>query len=157
MLMSIDMDCDASQLCIVLKNCYIVGTVPNSSWNIVQRDNWRVSSSDVILFIVCLFKRKAKINIFLVCCDVLLCVFTFWVSCCDVRYDFCIITMFGSSLPAAVCRRAHVLFTLLQFVCVLVVSNTHCVVFMCCFSSSCVSYVAGFSGLSFSDYPFGIL
>ena len=29
----------------------------------------------------------------------LLCVFTFCVPCCDVRYDFCIETMFSSSLP----------------------------------------------------------
>jgi len=32
-------------------------------------------------------------------CVVLLCVFTFWVPCCDVRYNFHIETMFGSSLP----------------------------------------------------------
>ena len=46
---------------------------------------------------------------------VLLCVFTFWVPCCDVRYNFCIKTMFGSFLPPVVCRRAHVLFTLFVF------------------------------------------
>jgi hypothetical protein len=46
------------------------------------------------------------------------CVFTFLVPCYDVRYDFRIKTMFGSSLPQVVCRRAHVLFTLLfVFVC----------------------------------------
>jgi hypothetical protein len=49
--------------------------------------------------------------IFLVLCSVLLCVFTFWVPCCDVRYDFHIQTMFYSSLPPVVCRRAHVLYT----------------------------------------------
>ena len=43
-------------------------------------------------------------------------VFTFRVLSCDVRYDFRIKTMFGSSLPPVVCRLAHVLFTL--FVCV---------------------------------------
>ena len=37
------------------------------------------------------------------------------VPCCDVRYDFYIKTMFGSSLPPIVCRRAHVLFTLFVF------------------------------------------
>ena len=37
-------------------------------------------------------------------------------SCGDVRYDFCIETVFGSSLPPIVCRGAHVLFT---FVCAL--------------------------------------
>jgi hypothetical protein len=31
------------------------------------------------------------------------------------------------------------------------VSNTFCVVFLLCLSSSCVFYVAGFSGFSFSD------
>jgi hypothetical protein len=33
------------------------------------------------------------------------------------------------------------------------VSNTYCDVFLFCFSSSCVLYVANFSGLSISDYP----
>ena len=32
------------------------------------------------------------------------------------------------------------------------VSNIYCVVFLFCLSSSCVPYVAGFSGLSISDY-----
>ena len=32
-------------------------------------------------------------------CLILLCVFTLWVPCCDVRYDFRIKTMFGSSFP----------------------------------------------------------
>ena len=48
-------------------------------------------------------------------CVVLLCFFTFWGLCCDVCY--CIKTMFGSSLPPVVCRRAHVLFTLYVFAC----------------------------------------
>ena len=48
---------------------------------------------------------------------VLLCVFTFWVPCCDIRYDFRIKSMFSSSLPPVICRRAHVLFTLFVFVC----------------------------------------
>ena len=34
---------------------------------------------------------------------------------CDVRYNVHIKTMFGSSLPPAVCRRARVLFTLFVF------------------------------------------
>ena len=46
----------------------------------------------------------------------ILCVFTFLFPCCDVRYNFCIKTMFGSSLPSVVCRRDHVLFTLFVFV-----------------------------------------
>ena len=36
---------------------------------------------------------------------------------CDVRYDFHMKTMFGSSLPPVVCRRAHALFTLFVFAC----------------------------------------
>jgi hypothetical protein len=52
----------------------------------------------------------------LIFCVVLLCVFTFWVPSYNVRYDFRMKTMFGSSLPPVVCRRAHVLFTFC-FVC----------------------------------------
>ena len=55
-------------------------------------------------------------------------------------------TMVGLSLPPVVCRRDHVLFTL--FVCLrIVVSQTYRIVFLLCFSSSCVPYVASFSGL----------
>jgi hypothetical protein len=50
-------------------------------------------------------------------CVVLLCVFTFWVPCWNVRCDFCIKTIFGSSLPPVVCRRVHTLFALVVFVC----------------------------------------
>jgi hypothetical protein len=39
----------------------------------------------------------------------------------------------------------------------IVVSNTYCVVFLFCFSSSCVPDVASFSGLSIFDCPFGVL
>ena len=57
--------------------------------------------------------------------------------------------MLGSSLPPVVCRRAHVLFTLFVFVCVLwCPPNT-----VLCFSSSCVHYVANFSGLSILIAP----
>jgi hypothetical protein len=49
---------------------------------------------------------------------VLLCVFKFWVPCCDVRYDFRLKTIIGSSLPPVVCRRFHVLFKLFVFACV---------------------------------------
>ena len=54
-------------------------------------------------------------NFCFVFCVVLLCVFMFWVPRGDVCYDFCIKTMFGSSLPPVVCRRAHVLFKLFVF------------------------------------------
>ena len=67
----------------------------------------------------------------------------------EFRYDFRINTMLDSSLPPVVCRRFHVLFTAFVFVYV-----WH-VVF--CFSSSCVPYVASFSGMSICDCPFGIL
>jgi hypothetical protein len=49
---------------------------------------------------------------------ILLCVFTFWIPNCDVRYDFSIKTMFGSSVSPVVCRSVHVLFSLFMFVCV---------------------------------------
>ena len=62
----------------------------------------------ILNFIHNIFILHAHLFSFL-CCP--LCVFTFWVPCCDVRYDFRIKTMFGSSLPPVVCRRAHVLFT----------------------------------------------
>jgi hypothetical protein len=38
------------------------------------------------------------------------------VLCSDVRYNFPIKMMFGSSLPPVVCRRAHLLLTLFVFV-----------------------------------------
>ena len=65
--------------------------------------------------------------------------FVLW---CDVRYDFRIKT-FGSCLPPVVC--------LIYVICIcfcIVVSNTFCVVFLLSFSSSCVPYIASFSGLS---------
>ena len=39
--------------------------------------------------------------IYLVFYVVLLLVVTFWVPCCDVHYDFCIKSLFDSSLPPA--------------------------------------------------------
>ena len=43
-------------------------------------------------------------------------VFIYLVPCCDVRDDFQMKTMIGSSLPPLVCMRAHVLFMLFAFV-----------------------------------------
>jgi len=66
---------------------------------------------------------------FIVVCVVLSCSFTFWVLWCDVRYDFRINTIFGSSLPQFVCRGC---FCLVYVICVclrIVVSNTYCVEF----------------------------
>jgi hypothetical protein len=45
---------------------------------------------------------------------------------------------------------------LIYVICVslrIVVSNTYCAVLLFCFSSSCVPYVASFSGFSIVDYP----
>jgi len=53
---------------------------------------------------------------FLVVRVVMLCVLRFLVPCCDVRYDFSIKTMFGSSLPPVVCRKSHVIFILFVLV-----------------------------------------
>jgi hypothetical protein len=87
-------------------------------------------------------------------CVFLLCIFRYWVPYCDVRYDFLITTMFGSSLLSVVCSRAHVLFTLL---CLFANSGIQHIVFYfyiffwggVCFCyffggevSSCVPYVA---------------
>ena len=88
--------------------------------------------------------RVAHLFIF---CIVLVCIFMFWVWCCDVHYDFCIKMMFGSSLPPVDFMRARVISTLFVFACILWCS-TQCVVFLLCFSSSCVPFVASFSGLS---------
>jgi hypothetical protein len=63
------------------------------------------------------FLLGSVLFIFLVVCVVLLCFFTFLVPCCEDRYALRITTMFGSSLPAVVCRRANVLFTLFVFDC----------------------------------------
>ena len=56
----------------------------------------------------------------------------FLVQCCDVRYDFRRKTMFGSSLPSVVC-----ISVICVWLCILV-SNTYCVVFLLCLSSSFV-------------------
>ena len=57
--------------------------------------------------------------------------FTFWVPCCGVRNDFRIKTIFGSSWPPVVCRRAHTCLIYVICVCLLiVVSNTCCVMFL---------------------------
>ena len=64
---------------------------------------------------------------FLVFCVVLLCVVTSLVPSCDVHFR--IKTMFGSSLPEVVCRKA--LF-LIHVICVclhIVVSNKYCILF----------------------------
>ena len=100
---------------------------------------------------------RSVLLIFLVFCVLLLCVFTFWVPCCDFRIQ----TMFASSLPPVVCKRARVLLTLFVFVCGQW-CPTHIVFALCLFlfgfySLSCVTCVAGFYGLSILWYHFSIL
>ena len=63
-----------------------------------------------------------------------------------IKYNNIKGTMLGSSLPPVVC----VLFTLFVFVCM-----WWCVVFLFCFSSSCVPCIASFSGVSIYDRPLG--
>ena len=83
--------------------------------------------------------------------------------------------MFGSSFPPVVCKRAHVLFTLVVFVCAywcpIHIVLVFCVVFLRLvyvarfsglsfrYSLDCPFLIAlsVFSGLSFFDCPFGIL
>ena len=133
------------------------------------------------------FRIKAMFGSFLppvVCLIyvILLCVFTFRVLCCDVRFVFtssrlsylcspimCLYVL--SSVLWCPLRFPHkndvrFVFTssavvcLIYVICVclrIVVSNTYCVAFLLCFSSSCVLYVASFSGLSIFDCHFGIL
>ena len=90
-------------------------------------------------------------------CVVLLCVFTFWVPYCDIRCDFThrndVLFVYNSScLYEGSCP----IYAMCVCLCI-VVSNTYCVVFLFCFSSSCISYATSFSGLSIFDCPFGIL
>jgi hypothetical protein len=73
-------------------------------------------------------------------CIVLLSVFMLRVPCRDVLYVFRMKTMFDSSLPPVVCRRAHVLLTLFVFVCVQW-SLTHIVLFFCFDFLRLVSYM----------------
>jgi hypothetical protein len=93
------------------------------------------------------FLMASMLLIFLVFCVVLLCVFMFLVQCSDVRYDFRIPTMFGSSLSPVACRGCSCLVYVICGWLRIVVSNTYFAVFLYCFSSSCVAYAASFSAL----------
>jgi hypothetical protein len=86
----------------------------------------------------------------------LLSIFLSWVPCWDVRYVYLMWTMFDSSLPPVVCGCAHVYYVIYGWLCI-VVFNTYFVVFLFCFSTTCVPYVASFSGLSIVYCPFGVL
>jgi len=66
------------------------------------------------------------------------CACTFWVPCCDVRYDFQINAMFGSSLPPVVCRRAV---SYLRYLCLFAhngVQHILCCVFVFFFLVLCI-------------------
>ena len=63
--------------------------------------------------------------------------FMFWVLCCGDRYDFRIKTMFGSSLPPVVCRRARVLFIYLYLLPYSDVQHILCCVFVLFFFVLC--------------------
>ena len=93
------------------------------------------------------FLMASMLLIFLVFCVVLLCVFRFLVQCSDVRYDFRIPTMFGSSLPPVDCRGCSCLIYVICGCLRIVMFNTYFAVFLYCFSSSCVPYAASFSAL----------
>ena len=67
---------------------------------------------------------------------VLFCYVSLCFPSCDVRHDFRLKTMFDSSLPPAVCRRAHVLFTVFVLVCIYCL--THIVLCFCCVCLSLV-------------------
>jgi len=81
-----------------------------------------------------------------VCIDNL---FSFFVlpCCVSLRSGLCVVLSVAgrSCLVCVVCVGLHV-----------VGSDTYCVVFLFCLSSSCVPCDANFSGLSIFDYPFGI-
>ena len=104
-----------------------------------------------MLFVVCLypqfFCRRAHVlfMLFVVCLYP-----QFFCRRAHVLFMLFVVCLY----PQCFCRRAHVLFML--FVVCVVVSNTNCAVCLFCLSSSCV-YVASFSELSISNWPFGIL
>ena len=62
----------------------------------------------LLIFLVFYAVPLCCMSLFCVLLSVLLilylCVFTFLVPCCDVCYDFCIKTMFGTSLPRMFAR-----------------------------------------------------
>ena len=95
--------------------------------------------------------------ILLVCCAVMLCVFTFWVPCCFVPYVFHIQNIFGWSLPPVVWRRSSCLIYIICVCSPIVMCNTYCIVLLFCLSSCCVPYVTSFSGLSIFDCPVSII
>jgi hypothetical protein len=78
---------------------------------------------------------------------ILLFVFTFLYSCCDVRYDFCIIKMFNSSLPPVV----------LHYLCLLAHSGVQHILCCALFIFVLSTQICQFSLISIIGYPFGFL
>ena len=87
---------------------------------------------------------------------ILLCAFTFWVACLDVRYDFRIKQW---SVRLHLQLFVGWLWSYLRYLYLLADSNVRYI--WCCvyalFLFVLCTYVAGFSGLSIFDCPFGIL
>jgi len=74
-------------------------------------------------------------------------------ECCDVRYDFRIETMFGSSLSPVICRRAHVLFAFLCLFAYSGVQHILCYVFALFVFVLCALCCQFLSGLSILIAP----
>ena len=85
------------------------------------------------------------------CCTIMC--LTFCIPCYDVCYGFHMDTMFGSSLPSVVCREGSCLVYVVCACLHVVVSGSRYVVYMLCFSLSCVPCVASLSGLPIFDFP----
>ena len=66
----------------------------------------------------------------------------------DALYDFCMKTMFGSSLHHVVLHEGSCLIYVICVCLRIMMSNTFCVVVLFCFSSYCVPCATRFSGLS---------
>jgi hypothetical protein len=83
-----------------------------------------VSHKKQELFIICehlssplVFGGVCVFRLFSFLCCPIMCLYVLGFGC-DVHFDFRLKTMFGSSFPPVVCRRAHFVFTLFMFACV---------------------------------------
>ena len=91
---------------------------------------WKYGSLIQYMLLVC----YSSLTFF---CVVLLCAFTFWLPSFDVRYDFGIKTMFGSSLLPVVCRG---FMFYLRYLCLIAHSGVQhilCCAFCLCFFVLC--------------------
>jgi hypothetical protein len=94
---------------------------------------------------LCLFVYSGIQHI--LCCVFVLFFLVLCAVCCSLIpfYILC-----SGSIYTYLCTKYS--YTCMLYQCI-VVSNTYCVVFLFCFSWSCVPYVASFSGLSIFDCP----